>query len=150
MSRSVLVIGAGVVGLCSAEALARRGFKVTVIDRDLGERGCSYGNGGLIVPSHFIPLASPGMVQKGLAMMVDPKSPFGFSRIPDWEVLSWMARFLRAANKKGVERASPLLLQLNRSSRVAYEELIGRMGVDVGYEQRGCLMLCKTEEAFRE
>jgi D-amino-acid dehydrogenase len=150
MSRSVVVIGAGIIGLCCAEALARRGCKVTVIDRDLRERGCSFGNGGIIVPSHFVPLASPGMLKKGLAMLLDSKSPFGFSKFPDLETLAWTVRFLRSATRRNVERASPVLLKLNLASRAAYEELIPRLGTAVGYAQRGCLMLCKSEHAFRE
>ncbi len=56
-----MVLGAGVVGLCTAHYLERRGFRVTVVDRNAPKRsGCSYGNAGLVVPSHFVPLAAPG------------------------------------------------------------------------------------------
>jgi glycine/D-amino acid oxidase-like deaminating enzyme len=73
----VVVVGAGVVGLFSALHALRRGFDVTVVDRDAaGHRGCSYGNAGMVVPSHFVPLAAPGMVRLGLRWMMDPASPF--------------------------------------------------------------------------
>ena len=59
----VVVVGAGVVGLASAHALATRGYRVTLIDRNPEERdGCSFGNAGMIVPSHFVPLAAPVMM----------------------------------------------------------------------------------------
>lgn len=150
MSRTVAIVGGGVVGLCCADALLRRGFEVTVIDSDAERQGCSYGNGGIIVPSHFVPIASPSMLRLGLAMMVDRTSPFGLSRIPNLEMISWIGRFVRAANKRQVERASPVLKTLNLTSRDLYEELIGRLGVDVGFSRTGCLMLCKTEEGFRD
>ncbi len=60
MSRKVVILGAGVVGLCTALECARRGDAVTVIDRKPRRRdGCSFGNAGMVVPSHFIPLAAP-------------------------------------------------------------------------------------------
>ena len=58
MAKSVAILGAGIAGLCSALHLAKRGHRVTVIDRSAEEReGCSFGNAGMIVPSHFVPLA---------------------------------------------------------------------------------------------
>ncbi len=66
MSKSVLIIGAGVIGLACAWQCARRGHRVTVLERHGAARdGCSYGNAGMIVPSHFVPLAAPGMVRLG-------------------------------------------------------------------------------------
>lgn len=59
MSNRVAIIGAGVIGLSCAYYCARRGFEVTVVDRKSAQRdGCSFGNAGMIVPSHFIPLAA--------------------------------------------------------------------------------------------
>ena len=58
----VLIVGGGVIGVCTAYYLQQQGAEVTIIDKgDLGG-GCSYGNGGLLVPSHSLPLCSPGMV----------------------------------------------------------------------------------------
>jgi len=77
MSKRVLIIGGGVIGLCTAYYAARQGHRVTVIDRDRADdEGCSYGNAGMIVPSHFVPLAAPGMVALGLKWMWNPASPF--------------------------------------------------------------------------
>ncbi len=77
MSKRILIIGAGVVGLSTAYYCARRGFDVTVVERRPAQRdGTSYGNAGMIVPSHFIPLAAPGMVALALKWMWNPASPF--------------------------------------------------------------------------
>jgi D-amino-acid dehydrogenase len=141
--KHVVIVGAGIVGLCSADALLRRGYRVTVLERDAqpGE-GCSYGNGGLVVPSHFEPLAAPGMVMTGLRMLRSKESPFGFSGIPGLEMAGWMARFARAGTKAHVERSAPILRDMNLASRRLFEERYG--DVEAGYARRGELMVCRT------
>ena len=70
MSKRVLIVGGGVIGLCTAYYCARRGYDVIVVERRAAHRdGCSFGNAGMIVPSHFIPLAAPGMVARGFQMI---------------------------------------------------------------------------------
>ena len=67
MGRNILIIGSGVIGLSTAYYAARKGHRVTVIEREPEARdGCSFGNAGMVVPSHFVPLAAPGMVALGL------------------------------------------------------------------------------------
>lgn len=141
--KHIVVIGAGIVGLCAADALLRRGFRVTVIERDAqaGE-GCSYGNGGLVVPSHFEPLAAPGMVGTGLKMLSRRESPFGFKGLPGLQMAGWIARFLRAANSGHVARCAPVLRDMNLASRALFEERYGNL--EAGYVREGELMICLT------
>jgi hypothetical protein len=90
-AKHVVVIGAGVIGVCSAFYLARRGYKVTVVDRDEpAHEGCSFGNAGMVVPSHFVPLAAPGMVALGLKWMWNPESPFWVKPRLSPELLGWV------------------------------------------------------------
>ena len=144
MGKRIAVIGGGIVGLCAADALLERGFGVTVFDRDAGEDGCSWGNGGLVVPSHFVPLAAPGMVAMGLRMMRDRRSPFGLARL-DLETLAWSARFALAGTKAHAARCAPVLRDLNLASREIYARLADEMGLP--YARRGLLMLSKTQKA---
>lgn len=151
MPRDVCIIGGGIIGLCSAHALAERGDRVTVIDRHGPERdGCSYGNAGLIVPSHFVPLAAPGMVALGLKWMWNPESPFYIR--PRWsgDLIGWAWRFWQAANPDHVARSSPLLRDLNLASRACYEQFATQFGESFGFAQRGLLMLCQTQKALDE
>ena len=61
------------IGLCTAYYCARRGLRVTLVERNGARRdGCSFGNAGMLVPSHFVPLAAPGMV--GARAQVDVES----------------------------------------------------------------------------
>ena len=90
MSRRVVIVGAGVVGLSAALYAARRGMRVTVLERDGPERfTTSFGNAGLLVPSHVVPLAAPGVVAQGLRWMRDPESPFYVRPRPDPDLLRW-------------------------------------------------------------
>jgi D-amino-acid dehydrogenase len=148
-AKHVVVIGAGVIGVCSAYYLVRRGFRVTVVDRgDADYEGCSFGNAGMIVPSHFVPLAAPGMVALGLKWMWNPESPFWVKPRLSPELWAWGWKFWRAANPRKVAEAAPLLRDLHFVSRAAFEEL-STTG-DFRLVTKGLLMLCQTEHTLDE
>ena len=140
------------IGLCAAYYAARRGHRVTVLERGAaGHDGCSSGNAGMVVPSHFVPLAAPGMVRLGLRMMLKPESPFYVRPRLSWGLLDWGWKFCRAATAVHVARSSPLLRDLHLASRACYEELADLPGGgDFGLTKRGLLMLCKTEHGLEE
>src|SRR6187401_1250485 len=124
MSKHVLVIGGGVIGLCTAYYAMKKDHRVTLIDRNPEEHdGCSFGNAGMVTPSHFVPLAAPGMVALGLKWMWNPESPFYIKPRLDWDLLSWACKFWQAANVGQVKRAAPLLRDLSFASRACFEEL---------------------------
>src|SRR5690625_3696570 len=72
----VSIIGAGITGIFTALYLKKAGYQVSLFDKSDGMDNCSYGNAGMIVPSHVIPLSSPGMISKGLRWMLKRDSPF--------------------------------------------------------------------------
>lgn len=149
MSKGVLIIGAGAIGLSAALHCARRGHRVTVLDRNGAQRdGCSFGNAGMIVPSHFVPLAAPGMARLGLKCMWSPESPFYIKPRLDGELLDWGLKFWRACNPEHVRRCAPLLRDLHFASRALFEELAAPPGNDFGLVERGLLMLCKTQQGL--
>ncbi len=151
MSKNVLIVGGGVIGLCSAYYAAQRGYRVTVIDRNAETRdGCSFGNAGMVVPSHFVPLAAPGMVAMGLRWMWNPESPFYLKPRLDWELLQWGWRFWKASTQTRVDRASPLLRDLSFASRDCFQELASYANNDIQFKQLGLLMLCKTQHTLDE
>ena len=151
MSKKVLIVGAGVTGLSTAYYCARRGFDVTVVERHAARRdGTSFGNAGMIVPSHFIPLAAPGMVALGLKWMWNPASPFYIKPRLDAELFDWGIKFWRAANTEHVRRSAPLIRDLSFASRACYEELAALPEMNFGLVEKGLLMLCQTELALHE
>lgn len=147
MSQQVTILGAGVIGLCTALDCARRGMTVTVIEKKPPQRdGCSFGNAGMVVPSHFIPLAAPGMVSLGLKWMWNPESPFYIQPRLDADLLGWGLRFWKAATRARVDAAAPVLRDLSMLSRERFQE----MGLDFGLMKRGLLMLCKQQQTLDE
>lgn len=146
MGKRVLIIGGGVIGLSTAYYAARRGLRVSVVDR--GGGGCSFGNAGMIVPSHFTPLAAPGMVAMGLKWMWNPESPFYIKPRLNWELAAWAWKFMRASTKEHVARCAPVIRDLSFASRAVFEELAQTL--DFGLVKRGLLMLCKTQRALDE
>jgi D-amino-acid dehydrogenase len=151
MAKHILIIGGGIIGLSCAYHCARQGFRVTILERDPAQRnGCSFGNAGLIVPSHFIPLAAPGMVSLGLKWMWNPESPFYIKPRLSWDLWSWCWRFWRSANAGHVERSAPLLRDLHLASRACYEEWAEQSHNAFGLEKRGLLLLCKTAHGLEE
>jgi D-amino-acid dehydrogenase len=150
-AKRVLILGGGVIGLCSAWHAARRGHRVTVIERGGPDHdSCAVGSAGMITPSHFIPLAAPGAVALGLKWMWNPESPFYIQPRLSWDLLDWAWRFWRAANAAQVARAAPLLRDLHLASRAGFEELAALPGNDFGLVKQGLLMLCKTQHALDE
>jgi D-amino-acid dehydrogenase len=151
MSKSILIIGAGAIGLSCALHCARKGHRVTVLERNGAQRdGCSFGNAGMIVPSHFVPLAAPGMVALGLKWMWNPESPFYIKPRLDGELFDWGIKFWRAANAEHVLRSAPLLRDLNFASRAFFEEFAALTQNEIGLVTRGLLMLCKTQHSLDE
>lgn len=147
MSTHVTILGAGVIGLSTALYCARRGMQVTIIDQKTAQRdGCSFGNAGMIVPSHFIPLAAPGMVQLGLKWMWNPESPFYIKPRLDLDLLSWGLHFWKAATAQRVAAAAPILRDLSLLSRQCFENI----GLDFGLVKKGLLMLCKQQQTLEE
>ncbi|MGE5169337.1 MAG: NAD(P)/FAD-dependent oxidoreductase [Rudaea sp.] len=146
-----IVIGGGVVGLCVAYYCARKGHSVTVFERGEPERdGCSFANAGMIVPSHVVPLASPGVIALGLRHLWNPRSPFHVKPRLSAELLDWGWKLRKAATRAHVERAAPLLRDLHVASRACYDELAARSGNAFGLVENGLLMLCTTEHGLAE
>ena len=93
MQEEVHILGGGVIGLCSAWYLSKEGFQVTVIDQGDFTNGTSYGNAGMIVPSHFIPMASPGVIKQGIKWLLNAKSPFYIRPRFDPQLWLWLWNF---------------------------------------------------------
>lgn len=142
----VTIIGGGIIGLSSAWFLSEAGHEVTVIDRTDMQNNCSYGNAGYVCPSHFVPLATPGIVKQGLKWMWNPESPFYVQPRPDWSLVQWGWKFMQMANEKQVEAAAIPLRDVAFLSKHWYEQWDRLPNFSFAYEQKGLLEIFKTEK----
>src|SRR3954464_3541973 len=118
-----VVIGGGIIGLSSAYYLQKSGWDVTVVDKTDLSDSCSYGNLGMIVPSHFVPLAAPGMISQGVRWMFNSKSPFYVRPSINKNLLTWGYKFMRHATNKHVVQAATPLRDLSLLSKKLYKDL---------------------------
>jgi D-amino-acid dehydrogenase len=144
----VVVIGGGVIGVSSAYYLAREGADVTLVDRGEVCAGSSYGNAGLIVPSHVMPLAAPGVWWQGVKWMLNAESPFYIKPRPSLELARWLWRFRAACAPARMRRAMPLLRRLGVESLALYRELAEKGGFDFGFRQSGSMTVFFSPEGL--
>jgi D-amino-acid dehydrogenase len=142
----VTIIGGGVVGLCCAYYLNKEGYEVTVIDRNDITDGCSFGNMGYISPSHFIPLASPGIVSQGLKWMLSSSSPFYIKPRLNWELIQWALTFWKNSNAQKVKENVPHLNNLLQLSRELMNDLKKEFNDSFTMIERGCWTLYKNQK----
>ncbi|MGB3143666.1 MAG: FAD-dependent oxidoreductase [Maribacter sp.] len=149
MTKDIVIIGGGIVGLCSAYYLNKQGHQVTIIDKGDITSGASFVNAGYITPSHIIPLASPGMIAQGIKMMFNSASPFYMKPRLDMDFLKWSWFFHKSSTKAKVEKAIPVIKEINLISRELFSDIkkSGDLG-DFQLERKGLLMLYKTEASY--
>ena len=142
--KNVVVIGGGIIGLSSAYYLQQAGHRVTVLDKGDFLDNCSYGNAGYVCPSHFIPLATPGIVWKGLQWMFNSRSPFYVRPSLDRSLIDWGFKFMKSANKKKVEAAAVPLRDISVLSQQEYKIWSALPGFDFAYQHKGLLEIFQT------
>ena len=147
MSKKVVIIGGGIMGVCSAYFLNKEGHEVTLIDKSNFSSGASFVNAGYITPSHIISLAAPGIITKGLKWMFNPTSPFYVKPRLDKDFLQWAWAFKRSATKQKVAQSIPVIKDINILSRELYVAMKSSGDLDFHYEHKGLLMAYKHDKA---
>ncbi len=140
-----IVIGGGIIGLSSAYYLQQSGWDVTVLDKGDFSDNCSYGNAGYVCPSHFVPLATPGIVSQGLKWMWNSRSPFYVEPRLNTALISWGLKFMKSATAKHVADTAVPLRDIALFSQQLYEEWTKLPDFDFAYEKKGLLEMYQTE-----
>jgi D-amino-acid dehydrogenase len=149
--KSTIIIGGGIVGLFTAYFLQKEGVEVTIIDRTDLKDNCSTGNAGMIVPSHIIPLAAPGMIAKGISWMFSSKSPFYIHPRFDYKLLQWSLLFFKSANQKQVEKAIPFLKNISLLSKSLYLQFREEHPeATLAFQEKGLMMVYQTDAVEKE
>ncbi len=146
----VVVVGGGIIGLCSALHLQRRGYKVTIIDRGPPGNGASGHNAGLFSIGNCLPTATPGVIRSVPKMLLDPLSPLAIR----WRYLPrltpWLTRFLAASRPSRVEQLSVAIAGLQKQAVRAYADLLPMPDPDVGLFEGAHLLAYGSDAAFRK
>lgn len=148
--KHVLIVGAGMIGLCSAYYLQKKGVRVTVLDNTAGDNNCSFGNAGFFSPSHLVPLASPGIISQGLRWMLRSDSPFYIKPKLNRDLISWGHKFHKAATPVKANAAAPILNELLMSSRSLISSILENESIDAGFNDQGLVIYCKTQHSLDE
>jgi len=149
--KQTLIIGGGIVGLFTAYYLQKEGVEVTLIDRTDLKDNCSTGNAGMIVPSHIIPLAAPGMIAKGISWMFSSKSPFYIHPRLDFKLAQWCLLFFKAATPSQVTKAIPFLKNISLLSKALYQEFRQEHpDSSMALVEKGLMMAYQTESMEKE
>jgi D-amino-acid dehydrogenase len=143
MQPDVVVVGGGAIGTTVALELARRGARVTLLERgDALGAGCSAGNAGLICPSHSMPLASPAILHRGVRTLASPGSSL---LRPRARLLPWLVRFVAACRAERAEAGERAIRALSLASLGLHAELAA---LGTSFERRGTLSVYETEAGF--
>lgn len=147
---SVVIIGGGLIGAACADALAWRGWRVTVLDAGRFAGACSHANCGFVCPSHVLPLAEPGAVRQALAAMLKPNSPFSIKPRFDPALWSWLLRFARRCNERDMLQTAHALHPLLESSHALYAEMMAEANFAAAceWQTRGLLFVYQTAAAW--
>ncbi len=140
----VTIIGGGIIGLSCAYYLQKEGYSVAVIDRGDISSNCSFGNMGYMSPSHFVPLASPGIIKEGVRHMFSSSSPFYIKPRLNIDLLKWGFRFWKNCNAATVKQNEPHLNNILQFSRQLIADMRADMGDVFELEEIGCFMMYKS------
>ena len=146
----IIIVGGGINGLCAAYYLQKKNYNVTVIDSGNITNNCSFGNMGFLSPSHFVPLASPGVVTEGLKHMLSSTSPFYIKPRLNLSFLQWALKFYKNSTQKIVDKNAPHLSDLLNLSRRLMNEIRDDIGDVFDMEEIGCMMMCREQKTYEE
>jgi len=146
----VLIIGGGVIGVCTAYYLQQLGRQVTLVEKGEIASGSSHANAGMIVPGHAVPIAAPGVLTQGLKWMLNADSPFYIKPRLDSALFAWLWRFWRASGQKQYLSGLDALNDLAADSMELYKSLIVDENLDCSFEQKGWLVAYKTPRKLIE
>ncbi|PAZ10529.1 FAD-dependent oxidoreductase [Streptomyces sp. SA15] len=136
MTAPVVVVGGGVVGLCTAYYLAEAGLPVEVVERRGLGSGASRGNAGWVCLSHSTPVPAPGVVRYALRSLGRPDSPLYLRPLPDPAFVRWLWRFWRSSTPAAFRRGYAAIAELNHATFDLFDGL-REAGVDTTLTRPG-------------
>ncbi|HWA39242.1 MAG TPA: FAD-dependent oxidoreductase [Burkholderiales bacterium] len=146
--KHVAVVGAGIVGACSAAWLQKKGMTVTLLERDAPGEATSFGNAGSLSPTAVTPVAVPGMIRQIPGWLTDPLGPLRVDPAYLFKALPWLLRFLKLANREDMQRCAGALRPLLAPVFDAYEPIVRRAEAQELIRREGIVYVYDSEAAF--
>ena len=144
----LIVVGAGIVGLCCAWSAQRRGWRVTLIDRDFEGDRASHGNSGAIAVSECIPLCLAGLGWKPLLWLLDPLGPLAIRASHAPRLLPWFLALRKVTQPDNYQRIASALAALNALCLRDFEAMLADTGLSGDIHKHGALTVYETQAAF--
>lgn len=149
-SDSVVIVGAGVVGVACAHYLRQAGLRVTLVDQGKVSDACSRSNCGYICPSHVQPLTEPGAFGVALKSLFNAQSPFRVKPQLDVGLMHWMLQFARRCNHAQVLKAGRALQAILDASMKEYRQLVPELSAASQWQEIGLLYVLQTQRGMDE
>lgn len=147
-TKTIAIIGAGIVGVSTAIWLQRDGHKVILIDREGPAAGASHGNGGVLASCSIIPVAVPGLLRKAPGMLFSPDQPLfmKWSYLP--KLMPWLVSFLKTTNETAVRRRAAALAPIIVDSLADHQALAAGTGAEKWIEPSDYLFLYRDRAHY--
>ncbi|MCE2926871.1 MAG: D-amino acid dehydrogenase [Rickettsiales bacterium] len=149
LNMNILVLGAGLLGVSTAYELGRRGFKVTVVDRQSQPAAeGSFSNGAQLSYSHAEPWASPHVLPKIPFWILNPSAPLVYRPRADLAMTKWGLQFLRNCTSARAAENAINILRLGLFSREKLAEIRAATGIEFHFSNRGILRIYGNKSEF--
>ncbi|MGO3741478.1 NAD(P)/FAD-dependent oxidoreductase [Kerstersia sp.] len=122
--KTCIIIGAGMLGLCSALEFLKRGYQVTLVDQDEPGMGATFGNAGFITTESVDPLSTWGTLKRAPSLLAQRNGALAVPLANLGNSLPWMLRFAWAARPAQVAHARQSLAWINRQAVPAWQQLL--------------------------
>jgi|TARA_B110000438_G_scaffold212750_1_gene204913 D-amino-acid dehydrogenase len=137
---SIGVIGAGIQGICISLNLIKKGFKVTIIDRENpGNESASYGNAGHFSPYASVPINRPDILTDIPSMLLNSKGPLSlkWNYVP--KMIPWFLKFINNCSTKKMMHTAKYMHQILDLALPAYDELFQDIDISDLVESKGII-----------
>ena len=136
------IVGAGIQGISNALFLQKKGFKVTIFDRDEpGSPAASYGNAGHFSPYASVPINRPDVLTDVPAMLLSSTGPLAlkWNYVP--KMMPWFLQFIKNCTTKKMMHTAKNMHQILDLALPAYDELFDEIELEGLVEKKGILYI---------
>ena len=136
------IIGAGIQGISNGLFLQKKGFDVTIFDKDEpGSPAASYGNAGHFSPYACVLMNRPDVLTDVPAMLLSSTGPLAlkWNYVP--KMIPWFLQFIRNCTTKRMMHTAKNMHQILDLALPAYDELFDEIDLEGLVEKKGILYI---------